>query len=286
MTTELLLEPFQYQYMTYAIWTATLVGGTCAFLSAYLMLKGLSLMGDALSHSIVPGVALAYIFSLPFSIGAFFSGFLAALGMLLVKKKTKLKEDTVIGIVFTTFFALGLLIISLRPMAVNLNSIILGNILTISRADIFQIVLICLICFTVLILKWKDFVFIFFDENYAKSLGFNVFRYKMCFFILLSATTIACLQAVGACLVIAMVVTPGTTAYFFTDRFGKLIICAVLIGSISSLCGAYLSYYIDASPGGIIVSLQTIVFLLAFLFSPKYGLLKAKKFSLNPKRIQ
>ncbi|MCB9965524.1 MAG: metal ABC transporter permease [Rhodospirillales bacterium] len=278
----LLLEPFTYEYMQKAIWVSALVGGVCAFLSSYLILKGWSLMGDALSHSIVPGVALAYLLAVPYAIGAFFAGILAAFSMTLVKQKTKLREDTVIGLVFTTFFALGLLLVSINPTSVNIQAIILGNILAISNEDIYQVVIISAICLICLGMFWKDLLAVFFDEAHARSIGLPVQLLKIMFFTLLSAATVAALQTVGACLVIAMVVTPGATAYLLTDRFGKMIVMSVLLGSLTAAAGAYLSYFLNASTGGLIVTLQTALFLLAFLYAPKYGLLKARR-SLHQK---
>ena len=259
--------------MTNAIWVCALVGGLCAFLSSYLMLKGWSLMGDALAHAIVPGVALAYLLALPYAVGAFFAGGLAALSMALVKQKTKLREDAVIGLVFTAFFAAGLLIASINPIAVDIRSIILGNILAITADDIAQVVIISVICLSLLTLKWRDLKAVFFDEGHASSIGLPVTLLKILFFTLLSAAAVAALQTVGACLVIAMVVTPGATAYLLTDRFGYLITIAVALGSLTSGIGAYTSYFLDANPGGLIVSLQTLLFLLAFVFAPRHGLL-------------
>lgn len=273
---EMLLEPFSYIYMVKAIWVCALVGGTCAFLSAYLILKGWSLMGDALAHSIVPGVALAYLLALPYAVGAFFAGILAALSMAIVRQRTKLREDAVIGLVFTSFFAVGLLLVSINPMAVNIQSIILGNILTISDSDIVQVVIISAICLLLMILKWKDMMAVFFDESHARSIGLPVGGLKIMFFTLLSAATVAALQTVGACLVIAMVVTPGATAYLLTDRFGRMIVISVLMGTITSALGAYLSFFLDAATGGLIVTMQTALFLLAFLLAPRYGLIHTR----------
>lgn len=273
----LLLEPFSYTYMTNAIWVSALVGALCAFLSAYLMLKGWSLMGDALAHSVVPGVALAYLLALPYAIGAFFAGMLATLSMAIVKSATKLREDAVIGLVFTTFFAVGLLIASVNPTAVDIQTIVLGNILAISSEDTFQVVIISAVCFLVLGLKWKDLAALFFDEVHARSIGLSVNLLKILFFTLLSAAAVAALQTVGAILVIGMLITPGATAYLLTDRFGKLVLLSVLLGAGSSGLGAYASYFLDVSPGGLIVSLQTALFLLAFLFAPKHGLVSQKR---------
>ena len=273
---DLLLEPFTYNYMLKAIWVCALVGGVCAFLSSYLMLKGWSLMGDALAHAVVPGVALAYLLALPYAIGAFFSGLLAAFSMAFVKQKTKLREDAVIGLIFTTFFAIGLLMVSINPTAVKIQAIILGNILAISDYDVVQVVIISVVCLVILTLKWKDLMAVFFDENHARTIGLPVNALKILFFTLLSAACVAALQTVGACLVIAMVITPGATAYLLTDRFNRLIVMAVILGSITSGLGAYISYFLDANPGGLIVTLQTLIFLAVFIFAPKYGLLKRK----------
>ncbi|WP_410013603.1 metal ABC transporter permease [Sodalis sp. C49] len=272
----LLLQPFQYDYMLKAIWVSGIVGGVCAFLSAYLMLKGWSLMGDALSHSVVPGVAGAYALGLPIAAGAFLTGMLAALVMTLVRHYTRLREDAIIGFVFTTFFAVGLLIVSLNPTSVNVQSIIFGNILGIADADVLQVQVISGVSFIVLCVIWKDLLAAFFDEGHAVSIGLSPLRLKIIFFTLLSACTVAALQTVGAILVIAMVITPGATAYLLTDRFPRLIIIAVIIGTLTSACGAWLSYFLNGATGGVIVTLQTLVFLLAFLLAPKHGLLAAK----------
>ena len=276
MTTGL-LEPFAYEYMLNAMWVSALVGGVCAFLSCYLMLKGWSLIGDALSHAIVPGVAGAYMLGLPFSIGAFFSGGLAAAAMLFLNQRTKLREDAIIGFTFSSFFALGLFMVSLRPMAVNIQTIVLGNVLAITPGDTLQLAIIGLVSLAILLVKWKDLMVTFFDENHARSIGLNPARLKFMFFTLLSASTVAALQTVGAFLVICMVVTPGATAYLLTDRFPRLLVIAVAIGSLTSFVGAYASYFLYGATGGIIVVLQTAIFLIAFFFAPKHGMLAARR---------
>ncbi len=273
----LLLEPFGYEYMLRAIWVSALVGGVCAFLSCFLMLKGWSLMGDALAHAIVPGVALAYLLKVPYAAGAFFSGLLAALAMALVRVRTQLREDAVIGIVFTTFFAVGLLIVSINPTSVNVQSIVLGNILGISDEDVVQVAIIAAVSLVVLVARWRDLMLVFFDENQARAVGLSPTRMKILFFVLLSACTVAALQTVGAVLVIAMVITPGATAYLLCDRFGRLICLAVALGVVTSAAGAYASYFLDGSTGGLIVVFQTLLFLLAFVFAPKHGRLAAAR---------
>ncbi|MFC5069103.1 metal ABC transporter permease [Flaviflagellibacter deserti] len=272
-----LLEPFSYEYMRNAMWVSTLVGGVCAFLSAYLMLKGWSLIGDALSHSIVPGVAGAYMLGLPFSIGAFFSGGLAAAAMLFLNQRTRLKEDAIIGLIFSSFFGLGLFMVSLSPTSVNIQTIVLGNILAITPEDTLQLAVIGFVSLAVLLVKWRDLMVVFFDESHARSIGLNPVRLKIIFFTLLSASTVAAMQTVGAFLVICMVVTPGATAYLLTDRFERLLVLAVAIGAATSLVGAYASYFLDGATGGIIVVLQTLIFLTAFFLAPKHGMLAARR---------
>lgn len=274
---DILLQPFTYGYMVNAMWVSALVGGVCAFLSAYLMLKGWSLIGDALSHSIVPGVAGAYMLGLPFSIGAFFSGGLAAGAMLFLTQRTKLKEDAVIGLIFTAFFGLGLFMISLSPTSVNIQTIVMGNILAVTPEDTLQLVIISVVTLAVMFFIWKDLMVTFFDESHARSIGLNPPLLRVVFFTLLAACTVAAMQTVGAFLVIAMVVTPGATAYLLTDRFPRLILIAIAVGTLSSLVGAYISFFLDGATGGVIVVLQTVVFLLAFVFAPKHGLLANKR---------
>ncbi len=272
-----LLEPFSYSYMFNAMWVSALVGGVCAFLSAYLMLKGWSLIGDALSHSIVPGVAGAYILGLPFALGAFAAGGLAAGAMLFLNQRSGLKEDTIIGLIFTSFFGLGLFMVSLSPTSVSIQTITMGNILAITPSDTLQLAIIGFVTLAVLLAKWKDLMVTFFDENHARSIGLRPDILRVVFFTLLSASCVAALQTVGAFLVIAMVVTPGATAYLLTDRFPKLLALSVAIGAGTSFVGAYLSYFADGATGGLIVTLQTLIFLAAFFLAPKHGYLAARR---------
>ena len=273
---EALLEPFSYSYMVNAMWVSALVGGVCAFLSAYLMLKGWSLIGDALSHSIVPGVAGAYMLGLPFALGAFVAGGLAASSILFLQQRSKLKEDAIIGVIFTSFFGLGLFMISLSPMSVSIQTITMGNILAITPTDTFQLVIIGLVSLCVLATKWKDFMVTFFDENHARSIGLNPDLLKILFFTILAASCVAALQTVGAFLVIAMVVTPGAIAYLLTDKFPRLLIISVIIGTLSSFFGAYISYFLNGATGGIIVSILTLIFISTFILAPKHGYFKSK----------
>ncbi|WP_293294932.1 metal ABC transporter permease [Oricola sp.] len=263
--------------MTNAMWVSALVGGVCAFLSAYLMLKGWSLIGDALSHSIVPGVAGAYMLGLPFALGAFIAGGLAAGTMLFLNERSGLKVDTIIGLIFTSFFGLGLFMVSVSPTSVDIKTITLGNILAITPEDTLQLAIIGFVSLAVLLAKWKDLMVTFFDESHARSIGLRTGLLKVVFFTLLSASCVAALQTVGAFLVIAMVVTPGATAYLLTDRFPRLLTLSVAIGAGTSFVGAYLSFFLDGATGGVIITLQTLIFLATFVFAPKHGMLAARR---------
>lgn len=272
-----LITPFQYDYMLKAIWVSALVGGVCGFLSSFVTLKGWSLMGDALSHAVVPGVSLAYILGLPFAFGAFVAGLLAAATMAFIRARSRIREDATIGIVFTTYFAAGLLLISLFPARVDLKTIILGNILGISDPDILQVIVISIVTLVVIGLKWRDLMLYCFDPNQARTIGLRTAVLHVTLLSLLAATAVAALQAVGACLVVAMLVTPGATAYLLTDRFGRMLVISAGMGVATSLAGAYASYYFNGATGGCIVTLQTLVFLAAFLFAPKHGMLASKR---------
>ena len=272
-----LLEPFDYQYMQNAMLVSCLIGIVCAFFSAFLMLKGWSLIADALSHATVPGVAVAYMAGLPFSIGAFVSGGLAAIAILFIKQRSILKEDVAIGLIFTSFFAFGLFLLSLSPSSVDLQRILMGNILAIAPWDSLQMLIISFITLSFLLLYWKDLLLVFFDEQQAWAVGINPNKLKILFFACLSATTLAAMQTVGALLVIAVVITPGATAYLLSDKFKHILFISIAIGGLSSLIGTYLSYFIDGATGAVIVCIQTLCFAIAFLFAPKQGLFMPKK---------
>ena len=272
-----MLEPFSYSYMTNAMVVSALVGALCAFLSAFLMLKGWSLIGDALSHAIVPGVAGAYMLGLPLALGAFASGVLAAAAMLFFTARTGLKEDAVIGVVFTAFFGLGLFMISVSPTPIDVRSIIFGNILAISPEDTAQLVVIGVVALAVLLVLWRALLAVFFDESHARSIGLNPTLLKAVFFALLAASCVAALQTVGAFLVVALLVTPGATAYLLSDRFGHILVLSVAIGAGTSFLGAYASYFLDGATGGLIICLQSLVFLAAFVFAPKHGRLAVRR---------
>lgn len=277
MLLDVLLEPFSFAYMRNAMFAASIVGGICALLSVFLLLKRWSLIGDALSHAVVPGVASAYALGLPYSVGAFFTGFLSSAAILALNQVDKFKQDAVIGLVFSSFFAAGLLLISLNPTAINISAIVYGNILSISSADLWQISAISLLTLCLLILKWRDFELLFFDETQAQTAGLGINRLKIIFFALLSAAIVASLQTVGAILVISLLITPGATAYFLSERLHRILLLASILGMSTCFFGAYLSYFFNTPTGALIVLLQSSLFALTFCFAPKYGLIAQRK---------
>jgi manganese transport system permease protein len=265
--------PLQYEFMVKAIFVSALVGMVCAALSCYMTLKGWSLMGDAVSHAVLPGVAVAYMLNIPLAIGAFVFGVGSVIAIGFVKSQTRIKEDTVIGLVFTGFFALGLVLISKVRSSIDLTHILFGNVLGIADADIIQTVIISAIALVTLAVLRKDLMLFCFDSTHARSIGLNTTFLYYVLLSLLSLTAVAALQTVGIILVVAMLVTPGATAYLLSDRFDTMMLIAMASGIFSSVVGTYISYYIDGSTGGCIVVLQTLLFIVAMIFAPKHGLI-------------
>jgi len=265
--------PLQSEFMVRAIWVSALVGMVCSALSCYMTLKGWALMGDAVSHAVMPGVVIAYMLNLPLAVGAFVFGVGSVITIGFIKVKTRVKEDTVIGLVFTGFFALGLVLVSKVRSSIDLTHILFGNVLGISDADIVQTVVISVITLATLALLRKDLILFCFDPTHARSIGLNTTFLYYVLLSLLSLTAVAGLQTVGIILVVAMLVTPGATAYLLSDRFDYMVLIAMASGVFSSVIGTYISYYIDGATGGCIVVLQTLLFVVAMVFAPKHGLL-------------
>lgn len=265
--------PFHYTFMQTALGVSAFVGVVCAILSCYLVLKGWSLLGDAISHAVLPGVAFAYILGLPFAIGAFVSGLAGALAIGWVKRNTRVKEDTVIGLVFTAFFALGLILISMTPSTVHLTHILYGNVLGIEFDDLLQTLIAGGIALVVVAVLRRDLLLFCFDQNHARAIGLNAQALYYTLLALLALTAVAALQAVGLILVVAMLITPGATGYLLTDRFDRMQLLAIGTAVLSCVLGVYLSYYLDASTGGCIVTVQAALFFGVLLLAPQRGLL-------------
>jgi len=265
--------PLQHEFMVKAVLVSMVVGVVCAVLSCYMTLKGWALMGDAVSHAVLPGVVIAYILNIPFAIGAFVFGVSSVIAIGYIKEKTRIREDTVIGLVFTGFFALGLVLISKTPSSIDLTHILFGNVLGISDQDIIQTLIISAITFVTIAILRKDLLLFCFDPTHARSIGLNTGMLYYTLLSLLSLTAVAGLQTVGIILVVAMLVTPGATAYLLSDRFNYMMLLAIASGVLSSVLGTYISFYLDAATGGCIVVLQTLFFVAAMIFAPKHGLL-------------
>lgn len=270
-------EPLQHEFMVKAILVSALVGMVCSALSCFMTLKGWALMGDAVSHAVMPGVVLAYILNIPLAIGAFVFGIGSVVAIGFIQSKTRVKEDTVIGVVFTGLFALGLVLISKVRTALDLTHILFGNVLGIADADIVQTVVIGVITLVTLAILRKDLILFCFDSTHARSIGINTTFLYYVLLALLSLTAVAGLQTVGIILLVAMLVTPGATAYLLSDRFDHMLLIAMATGVFSSVMGTYVSYYLDGSTGGCIVVLQTVLFLVAMVFAPKHGLLASAR---------
>jgi manganese transport system permease protein len=261
-----LIEPLQYAFMFKAVVVSTIVGIACAILSCFLVLKGWSLLGDAISHAVLPGVVLAYMLGIPFGLGAFVFAMLAVTLIGYIKNNTKIKEDAVMGIVFTTLFALGLMLISKIVSSVDLTHILFGEVLGISDSDAwYTFGILALVSLVVLIFR-RTFMIFCFDPTHAQSVGLPVRLIHYAFLSLLAITITGSIQTVGIILVIAMLITPGSTAFLLTKRFSSMLQIAIGISVVSSLVGAYSSYYFNIATGGTIVFVQGCIFLTVFTY--------------------
>ncbi|MGP9587288.1 metal ABC transporter permease [Micrococcaceae sp. AOP34-BR2-30] len=278
------LEPLSYDFMVRALATTLIASIVCAVLSCWLVLIGWSLMGDAVSHAVLPGVVLAYIVGAPFALGAVVFGFLAVALIGAVRDTSRVKEDAAIGIVFTTLFALGLVLISVTPSQTDLNHIIFGNLLGVSWADLIQVIILGAITFAILVTKRRDFTLYAFDPTHAHAIGLNPKILGAALLGLLALTAVVALQAVGVILVVAMLIIPGATAYLLTDRFGRMLVVAPAISAACAVIGLYLSYYLDTASGGMVVLAQGAVFALVYLFSPRHGLIGTRVMSTRRRR--
>ena len=266
-------EPFGYDFMQRAVLVAVLVGAVSAALSCFLVLKGWSLMGDAISHAVLPGIVLAFLLGLPLALGAFAAGLFSAVATGYLKEHSRVKEDTVLGIVFSGMFAVGLVMFVKVETEQHLTHILFGNMLGVTAADVVETAIVAGITLLVVLLKRRDFVLYAFDPQQARVMGLNVRLLHYGLLVLLSLTIVASLQAVGIILVVAMLIAPGATAFLVTRTFGRMLAVAMAVAIGSSLLGTFVSFHIDAATGPCIVLIQTAVFLLALFFAPRTGLL-------------
>ena len=281
---DLFLEPLSYDFMVRALVTTLVASIVCAVLSCWLVLVGWSLMGDAVSHAVLPGVVLAYIVGAPFALGAVVFGFVAVALIGAVRDTSRVKEDAAIGIVFTTLFALGLVLISVTPSQTDLNHIIFGNLLGVSWTDVIQVMVLGAITFAVLMTKRRDFTLYAFDPTHAHAIGLNSRFLGALLLGLLALTAVVALQAVGVILVVAMLIIPGATAYLLTDRFSRMLLLAPAISAACAVGGLYLSYYLDTASGGMVVLAQGAAFTLVYLLSPRHGLIGTRLLARRRRR--
>lgn len=268
-------EPLQYAFMRDALLVGTMVATMCAVLSCFLILKGWSLMGDAISHAVLPGIVLAYIAGLPLSIGAFVAGLFCAVSTGFIKQNSRIKEDTVMGVVFTGLFAIGLVLFSRTTSDMHLDHILVGNILGITRSQVWQTLGLGGVVLGVTLALRRDLLLICFDPGQARVMALPDRFLNYLLLGLLSLAIVVSFQSVGIILVVAMLVTPGSIAHLWTDRFDRMLLVAVAVAVVSTWTGIFISYHIDGSTGACIVLVQALLFVASLLFAPKYGIVRA-----------
>jgi manganese/iron transport system permease protein len=271
---DFLTVPLSYGFMQRAMIVAILVGGVCAVLSCYLILKGWSLMGDAVSHAVLPGIVIAFVVGLPLAVGAFLAGLLCAVGTGYLKENSRVKEDTVMGIVFSGMFGFGLVLFTKVETDQHLNHILFGNMLGVTSRDLVETALVACVTLGIVLLKWRDFLLYCFDPLHARAIGLRVGALHYGLLVLLSLTIVASIKAVGIILVVAMLIAPGAIGYLVTNRFERMLLVAVCVAVGSSILGTLVSFHIDGATGPCIVLIQMAVFVLVFLFAPGSGILR------------
>lgn len=271
---DLIAVPLSYPFMQRALVVSLLVAAVCAVLSCYLVLKGWSLMGDAISHAVLPGIVIAYVLNVPLALGAFVAGLSCALFTGYLKENSRIKEDTVMGIVFSGMFGFGLVIFTKVETDQHLNHILFGNVLGVNVRDLIETAIVAGGTLAIVLLKRRDLLLYCFDPNHARSIGMPVRVLHYGLLVLLSLTIVASLKAVGIILVIAMLIGPGATAYLLTDSFERMLAIAATVALVSAALGTVISFHIDGATGACIVLIQSLFFVLAFLFAPKRGILR------------
>jgi manganese/iron transport system permease protein len=263
----LVLEPLGYDFMQRALAVAVLVGAVCAVLSCFLVLKGWSLMGDAIAHAVLPGIVLAFVLKIPLAVGAFAAGLASALATGYLKEMSRVKEDTVMGIVFSGMFGFGLVLFTKVDTDQHLNHILFGNVLGVTSQDLIETAMIGTLVLGLVIAKRRDLLLYCFDPQHARAIGLNVRLLHYGLLVLLALTIVASLKAVGIILVVAMLIGPGATAFLVTRRFEAMLLVALLVAVGASFIGTIVSYHIDGATGPTIVLVQAVMFVAAFVWS-------------------
>ncbi|CAL8979056.1 MULTISPECIES: metal ABC transporter permease [Rhodoplanes] len=279
MTTMLdwITGPLAYPFMQRALAVSVVVAAVCAVLSCYLVLKGWSLMGDAISHAVLPGIVLAYVAGLPLVLGAFAAGLSCALLTGYLKQNSRIKEDTVMGIVFSGLFGFGLVLFTKVDTDQHLDHILFGNVLGTSTRDLIETAIVAGGTLVVVLARWRDLLVWCFDPGHARTIGLPVRTLHYGLLVLLALTIVASLKAVGIILVVAMLIGPGATAYMLTDRFGRMLVIAASTAVASAIIGTLVSFHVDAAPGAAIVLVQAAQFVAAALLAPRHGMLARRR---------
>jgi len=266
------LEPFQYDFMLEAFAVSAFIGAVCAVFSCFLILKGWALMGDAISHAVLPGIVLAFVAGVPLAIGAFASGLFCSLGIGFVKNTSRLKEDTVMGVIFTGLFALGMVLFSKIESDQHLNHILFGNLLGVTPAQIRETFFIGTVTLLGIFIFRRALLLFCFDPVHARAIGQSNALSNFLMLALLALTIVTSLKAVGIILVVAMLVTPGCVGFLLANRFWKMMAVSLATAILSAFAGVYFSFFLNGATGPCIVLTQTFVFILALLLSPKRGM--------------
>lgn len=267
----------QYEFLQKAMITAIMVGIICGVIGCFIILRGMSLMGDAISHAVLPGVAISYLLGINFLIGAVVTGLVTALGIGFVSQNSRIKNDTAIGIMFTSAFALGIILISFLRSSSDLYHILFGNVLAVRPSDMWMTVIIGLIVLGGIFLFYKELLISSFDPTMAQAYGLSTRWIHYGLMTLLTLVTVASLQTVGIILVVAMLITPAATAYLLTNRLSRMLFLAAGFGTLSAIVGLYFSFTYNLSSGASIVLVATTLFALVFVFSPRHGLMGHRK---------
>lgn len=269
---ELITEPLQFSFMRQALYMVVLVSVVAGLMSPYLVLKGWSLMGDAVSHAVLPGVVLAYMAGIPLAIGAFLAGLTCALSAGFVSNHSRLKSDTVLGVVFSGMFGFGVVLFSQLHTDVHLDHVLLGDVLGVDDHEIVEAAVAVAIVLVLFFLFWRDLMLFSFDASHARVVGLPTRALHYGLLVLLSMTVVLALQAVGLILGLSLLIAPGAIAHQLCDKFTSMLATSVAVAIFASVTGVFLSFYIDSSPGPTIVVVLTLIFIVCFLFAPKYGI--------------
>lgn len=276
-----------YVFLQKALFTSIMVGIICGVIGCFIILRGMALMGDAISHAVLPGIAVSYMLGINYIYGAVFTGLLTSVGIGFISQNSRVKNDSSIGIVFSSFFALGIILIAKAKSSIDLTSILFGNVLSVRSSDMWLTVVIGTFVLLVVILFYKELLVSTFDSTFAASYGLPNRLIHYVLMILLTLVTVASLQTVGVILVVAMLITPASTAYLLTNRLSVMIVLSAVFGTFSAIVGLYFSFEHNLSSGAVIVLVTTVLFLIAFLFSPKQGILwRSMRVWKNKNRIQ